>query len=234
MTTLTEIERAVLGLSQVEFQRFVEWLLPLTKNRLRVAERKTAYRGESYPMTLEEYLELEANSRIRHEYLAGEVIAMSGATPRHNRLAGQLYAAFRAHLQGGACRPYMGEVQVKLRISRDDYVYYPDVMVVCRREAEGERFFTDPKLIVEVLSPSTASIDRHEKRIAYRRIPALEEYVIVAQDAIEVTVFRREESWTPAVLGAMDSILELRSISLTLPLAQVYAGEELRAAGVEN
>lgn len=78
----------------------------------------------------------------------------------------------------------MADVQVKLRISRDDYVYYPDVMVVCGREKEGERFFTDPKLIVEVLSPSTAGADRHEKRIAYRRIPALEEYIIVYEDEV--------------------------------------------------
>ncbi len=225
MTTLAEIETAVLGLSQVEFHRLIEWLTPLTQDRLRIAEPKTAYRADPYPMTLEEYLELEANSRIRHEYLAGEVIAMSGATPRHNRLAGRLYEAFSAHLKGGPCRPYIGEVQVKLRISRDDYVYYPDVMVVCGREKEGERFFTDPKLIVEVLSPSTASVDRHEKRIAYRRIPALEEYVIVAQDAVEVTVFRREEGWKPELLESRDSVLGMPSIGLRLPVAQIYEGE---------
>lgn len=225
MTTLGEIERAVLGLSQVEFQRLVAWLTPLTQNRLRVAEPHAAYRVEPYPMTLEEYLEFEANSRIRHEYLAGEVIAMSGATPRHNRLAGRVYEAFRGHLKGSPCQPYIGEVQVKLRISRDDYVYYPDVMVVCGREKEGERFFTDPKLIVEVLSPSTASVDRHEKRIAYRRIAALEEYVIVAQESIEVTVHRRAEDWQPVVLDSREATLELRSIGLSLPVATVYDGE---------
>ncbi|MFZ0498406.1 MAG: Uma2 family endonuclease [Steroidobacteraceae bacterium] len=94
-----------------------------------------------------------------------------------------------------------------------------------RFEKGNERFFTDPRLVVEVLSPSTAAIDRHEKRIAYRRIAALEEYVIVAQDAIEVTVFRREESWEPVTLEGRDSTLELRSIALGIPLAQIYAGE---------
>lgn len=228
MTTLAEIERAVLGLSQVEFNRLVEWLTPLTENRLRVAEPQSAYRFEPYPMTLEEYQDLQASSRIRHEYLAGEVIAMSGATPRHNRLTGRLYEAFSAHLKGGPCRSYMSEVQVRLRISRDDYVYYPDVMVVCTREREGERFFTDPKLIVEVLSPSTASVDRHEKRIAYRRIAALEEYIIVAQDAVEVTAFRREKAWEPVVLGSLDSVLELCSIDLRVPLALIYEGETMQ------
>lgn len=227
MTTLAEIEKAVLGLSQVEFQRFVSWLTPLTENRLRVAEPQTAYRVEPYPLTFEEYLELEANSQIRHEYLAGEIFAMCGVTPRHNRIASRLHSAFRDHLKGGPCESYMSDVAVKLRMSRDDYAYYPDVMVVCGREKGEERFFTDPKLIVEVLSPSTAAVDRHEKRIAYKRIAALEEYVIVAQDAVEVTAFRREGAWAPEVLESLESILELRSVGLRVPLAQIYEEERL-------
>lgn len=121
----------------------------------------------------------------------------------------------------------MGEVQVKLRLGRGDYVYYPDAMVVRGHEQEDERFFTNPKLIVEVLSPSTASVDRHEKRIAYRRIPALEEYVLVAQDAVEVTALRRNQGWEPTVLESLESVLELRSIDLRLPLVQIYDDEEL-------
>lgn len=96
--------------------------------------------------------------------------------------------------------------------------YRAEPRVVCGREKAEERFFTDPKLIVEVLSPATASVDRHEKRIAYRGIAALEEYVIVAQDAIEVVVFRREDSWRPAALESAESVLELRSIGLRVPL----------------
>lgn len=227
MNTLSDVENAILTLSRVECDRLVEWLEMFQRNRLGVSESAVKYRAEPQPpMTFEEYLELEANSRVRHEYLGGEVFAMCGVTPRHNRIAGGIHAAFRDHLKGGPCEPYISDVAVKLRMSRDDYAYYPDVMVVCGRE-KTERFFTDPKLIVEVLSPSTASVDRHEKRIAYRRIAALEEYVIVAQQAIEVTVFRREESWEPLVLESLDSILELRSIGLLLPLAQIYAGETL-------
>jgi Uma2 family endonuclease len=229
MTTLSDLERAILTLSRVECDKLAEWLEMFRRNRLGVSEPAARYRAEPQPpMTFEEYLELEANSRVRHEYLAGEVFAMCGVTPRHNRIAARLHRAFGDHLRGGPCEPYISDVAVKLRLSRDDYAYYPDVMVVCGREKTEERFFTDPKLIVEVLSPSTASVDRHEKRIAYRRIAALEEYVIVAQQAIEVTVFRREESWEPVVLESLDSILELRSIGLRLALAQIYAGETLR------
>lgn len=226
MSTLADVQNAILTLSRVECDRLVEWLETIGRNRFSVSEAAPKYRVEPQPpMTFEEYLELEANSRVRHEYLAGEVFAMCGVTPRHNRIAGGIYEALRAHLKGGPCEPYMGDVQVKLRLSRDDYVYYPDVMVVCGREKKDERFFTDPKVIVEVLSPSTAGVDRHEKRIAYRRIAALEEYVIVAQDAIEVTVFRRAESWEPVVLESPHSVLELCSIGLRVPLSQIYAGE---------
>lgn len=232
MRTLSEVENAILQLSQVECDRLSEWLGKIRQHRLRVFEPAAKYRSDQqYPMTVEEYLELEASSRIRHEYLAGEVFAMSGATPRHNRLAGRVYEALRAHLRGGPCEPYMGDVQVKLRISRDDYLFYPDVMVVCGREQGNERFFTDPKLIVEVLSPSTAGIDRHEKRIAYRRIASLEEYVIVAQESIEVTSHRRTEDWEPAVLDGLESILDLRCVGLSLPLAQIYEGEVMAEEG---
>jgi len=233
MNTLSDIENAILRLSGLERDRLVEWLETIRRNRLRVLESSPKYRAEPQPpMSFEEYLELEANSRIRHEYLAGEIFAMCGVTPRHNRIAGRLHGAFRGHLRGGPCEPYISEVAVKLRISSDDYAYYPDVMVVCGREKGEERFFTDPKLIVEVLSPSTASVDRHEKRIAYRRIPALEEYVIVAQDAIEVTVFRREMGWEPEVIESLDSALELRSIALALPVAAIYEGESLQQKSV--
>jgi Uma2 family endonuclease len=228
MNTLSEVENAILKLSQVECDRLGEWLQTIRRDRLRVSEPAAKHGAEpQVPLTFEEYLELEANSRIRHEYLAGEVFAMCGVTPRHNRLASRLHGAFRDHLKGGPCEPYISDVAVKLRISRDDYAYYPDVMVVCGREKAEERFFTDPKLIVEVLSPSTASVDRHEKRIAYRRIAALEEYVVVAQDAIEVTVHRREKRWGSAVLEGRDSVLDLRSIGLALPLARIYEGEAI-------
>lgn len=228
MNTLSDVQNAILTLSQVERDRLVEWLETIRRNRLLVFEPVLKYTAEQHDrLTVEEYLELEAHSQIRHEYLAGEVFAMCGATSRHNRIAGGIYEALRAHLKGGPCEPYMGEVQVKLRISRDDYVYYPDVMVVCGRGKGEERFFTDPKLIVEVLSPSTAGVDRHEKRIAYRRIPALEEYVVVAQQSVEVTIFRRAEEWQPVILELRDAILELRSVDLRLPLTRIYDGEAL-------
>ena len=116
------------------------------------------------------------------------------------------------------------DVKVRLAIGSDVYVYYPDLMVVCDPGEKADRYVANPKVIVEVLSESTARIDRHEKRVHYGLIRALEEYVIVAHEIVQVTIYRRCESWRPAVLDSLDATLELRSIGLAIPLAQIYEG----------
>lgn len=226
MTTLPEIQKAILDLPPVECERLAEWLSDLVRTPRRVAEPAVAYAGAmSFPMTVEDYLEFEQHSRIRHEYIAGEIFAMTGVTKQHNRIAGRLYLAFANRLKGSQCDAYMSDVRVKLHVNRDVHVYYPDVMVACDRDSREDRYVANSKLIVEVLSTSTAGIDRHEKRVAYRGIAELEEYVIVAQEAIEVTVLRRAKNWEPEILQSCEPMLELRSIGLSLSLAQIYEGE---------
>ena len=107
-------------------------------------------------MTPEEYLQFEAASPIRHEYVAGEVYAMTGAVPQHNLISIALVSEFRNHLRGGPCRAFMAEVKAHIKSSRDEAYYYPDVMVACGGDALEKPYLQDPKLIVEVLSPSTA------------------------------------------------------------------------------
>lgn len=225
MSTLQQVEQAILSLSQIELERLREWLRELSERPLRIAEPRPRGKPEfGERMTFDEYLDYAATARIRYEYLAGELIAMSGATRRHNRIAGRIYRALADHLKGGPCEPFMSDVLVRVRVDRDDCGYYPDVMVVCDRDPHEERFVTNPKLIVEVLSPSTAHVDRGEKRYNYRRIPLLEEYVLVEQEAPEVTIFRRDEAWQPAVHDSPQSVLELRSIGLSLPVSALYEG----------
>lgn len=226
MTTLPEIQKAIIALPPAECERLAEWLSELVRTPRRIAEPAVAYAGSmSFPMTLEEYLQFEEHSRIRHEYIAGEIFAMTGVTKRHNRIAGRVYHAFANHLKGGPCDAYISDVRVTLQVNRDTHVYYPDVMVVCDRDPNEDRYIANPKLIVEVLSTSTAGVDRHEKRVAYRGIAVLEEYVLIAQDAIEITVLRRAQNWEPQILESRDSVLELRSIGLPLALERIYEGE---------
>ncbi len=128
-------------------------------------------------LTFEAYLEFEAASPLRHEYVAGEVYAMTGASRRHNRIVGNIYTSFRAAANGGPCQVFMEAV--KLRVG-DDF-YYPDLIVTCSATDTDELIVREPCLLVEVTSPDTARSDRTDKLLAYRGIPSLEAYLIVEQ-----------------------------------------------------
>lgn len=175
------------------------------------------------PLSVEAYLAGELSAEVRHEYLAGEVYAMTGASRSHNLIAGNLFAALHVHLRGGPCRVFMGDMKLRLRDAQDDYFYYPDLMVACRPEDKARYWCEQPKLIVEVLSESTERIDTREKLFAYRNIEALEEYALLAQDRREATLYRRAHGWGATRLRD-EAELELESVGLRLPLAEVYEG----------
>jgi Uma2 family endonuclease len=175
-------------------------------------------------LSVEDYLDFESRADTRHEYIAGEIFAMSGVSAAHNLIVGNVYRAFANHLQGGPCRTFFADFKVRLKINMDEIFYYPDVMVACGRVGLEKYFLRNPKVIIEVLSPSTQGTDRREKFIHYRRIPTLEEYILIGQDTPEVTIRRRSTEWTPTVLTALEAVAEIQSIELSLPLAQVYEG----------
>lgn len=176
-------------------------------------------------VTPEDYLKLEAQSPLRHEYVAGGVYAMTGASIRHNVIALNLAAALRAHLKTSPCRVFMEGV--KLHVARDNAYYYPDVMVSCdprlERLGADETAVDQPVVLIEVLSASTAGIDRREKMTAYRKLASLKEYVLVEQDERRVEVYRRvgDVGWEHIVLDAADA-LELPSLEFRLALAGIY------------
>jgi Uma2 family endonuclease len=155
--------------------------------------------------------------------VAGEIFAMSGGSRKHALIAGNVFAAFHAHLRGSPCSSFINDFKLHLDVNESKFFYYPDVMVACGPQAD-DRFCTNPRLIVEVLSPSTEHTDRREKASNYRQIPALEEYVLVAQRMAEVTIYRRSEHWSPLILSSLGETAEFRSIELSLPLGQIYEG----------
>nr|MBA3793598.1 Uma2 family endonuclease [Rubrobacter sp.] len=106
---------------------------------------------------------MEKTATVRHEYVAGEVYAMTGASRRHNRIAGNVYRRLADAAAGGPCRVYMETVKL-----RKDIFYYPEVMVACGSEPENPYYEDAPCLVVEVVSPSTESTDRREKLAAYK------------------------------------------------------------------
>lgn len=176
---------------------------------------------------VDDYLSGEQLSEVRHEYIGGEVYAMAGASKAHNTLAGNLFSALHAHLRGKRCRPYMGDVKVRLQVMDNDVFYYPDVVVGCDARDKHPHFMRFPTVIVEVLSDTTERIDRREKFWSYARIETLEEYVLVAQDKREVTVFRRANAWKAEVLRGKASVLRLASLEFTQPLGDIYEGLKL-------
>ena len=175
-------------------------------------------------LSVEDYLRFEADGQVRHEYIGGRIHAMAGTSEQHNLIAMNVSNAFFNHLRGGPCKTYMADFKVRLEVNREDILYYPDVMVACVRDGVEKYYLRYPKLVVEVLSESTEAIDRREKLLNYPLIPTLAEYVLIAQDAREVTVHRRDEQWRPVLVTAPDAPVEFLSIKLTLPLAQIYEG----------
>lgn len=174
-------------------------------------------------LTVEEYFKFEQDAEIRHEYVAGQIFAMAGASEEHNLIVGNIFALLRPHLRGSPCRTFVSDMKVKVKLQTADIFYYPDLLVTCDRN-DNERYFkTSPNLIVEVLSDSTTTTDRREKRINYQTLESLQEYVLVSQDTIRVEIYRRDDNgnWTVETLDQDDN-LQLNSVGLSLTMADIY------------
>ena len=186
------------------------------------------------PLDETEYLALEARSPVRHEYVAGEIFAMTGASIRHNIIAGNLYTALRTHLRGTPCRALMEGV--KLRLKKERSYFYPDVMVTCEARLleldASTQIVEDPVLLIEVLSPTTEGIDRREKLRAYRTLPGLKEYALVSQDECRVELYRRrgDIGWDIITFEPGDQV-ELASVELSLPIADIYFEAGVECSG---
>ncbi|HMV84623.1 MAG TPA: Uma2 family endonuclease [Blastocatellia bacterium] len=174
--------------------------------------------------TVEEYLEFERISPVRHEYVDGQLYAMSGESKNHNRLAGKLYLELSLHLADGECEAFIENVKVKVSSS---LYYYPDVIVSCSEPAEDENAYIieDPILIVEVLSPTTTRNDRVEKMNAYQKLPSLHEYIIISQDFPRVEIYRHSAAgapWQREMLENLEAEVFLQSVGLKIELAGIY------------
>ncbi len=178
--------------------------------------------GHAAAVSVEDYLAGELKSEIRHEYIGGLLYAMAGTSREHNIICQNLLIAPRSHLRGQPCQVFIESLKLRLRIEDEDIFNYPDLIVTCDPR-DTERYFTKfPKVIIEVLSPDTERIDRREKFSSYTQIETLEEYILVAQDQMEVTVFRRAGNWRPVVANQPGQQLRLESLDFTLLLSAIY------------
>jgi Uma2 family endonuclease len=178
---------------------------------------------------IDDYLLWEAEQIERHEYLNGEVFAMTGARDAHNTIAGNLFATLRTTLRGGPCRTYIADM--KLRVDSADAVFYPDVMVTCDprdRGLDADLAKRHPTLLVEVLSESTAAYDRGLKFERYRQIETLREVLLIEQDRRHVDLFRRESDgrWVLESQGP-EGVVQFASLGVSLTLDELYADVEI-------
>ena len=170
----------------------------------------------------EEYLlgENDRTDGIKCEYVNGQVYAMAGASRAHNIVSGEFFAILRNHLKGSHCRAYQSDMKVGIRSLREEHFYYPDVQVTCTEEKD--RYYNaSPCLIVEVLSDSTARVDRYEKLMAYRLLPSLQEYVLCSQDTPNVEVYRRSTGWQRERFNDGQRFL-LESVNLEMSVDDLY------------
>lgn len=174
---------------------------------------------------VEEYLAGELKSQVRHEYLGGQVYAMAGTSSEHNIICQNFTIALRSALRGKRCQVFTENLKLGLRARGEDLFYYPDVIVTCH-EREDRYIKRFPTLLIEVLSPDTERIDRREKFSNYTQIETLEDYVLAAQDAMEVTAFRRANDWRSEIVKRPEDALRIPSLDFTMSLAAIYEGCE--------
>ena len=170
----------------------------------------------------EDFLAWEAHQPVKHEFLAGEVFAMAGARDAHVTIAGNVFMLLRAHTRGTPCRTYIADM--KLRVAAADAYFYPDVFVTCDpRDQMTDTWKSFARLVVEVLSDSTAGYDRGRKFQNYRQLDSLQEYVVIDPDARTVDVFRRvaDRQWALHPYEG-ETTAEFASLGCLAPLELIF------------
>jgi len=180
-------------------------------------------------LSLAEYLLWEERSGGKHEFYRGDVFAMAGASTRHNRIAGNIFARLHQLLEDRECEPFGSDQRI--RIGPIDLSTYPDVSVICGGvdvDAVDRHGATNPRVIVEVLSKSTENYDRGRKFEFYQHLESFAEYVVVYQDEPKVIHYVRQNdgSWSYKLLVGEQEQLRLESIDCELSFAAIYRNVE--------
>jgi Uma2 family endonuclease len=185
-------------------------------------------------VTPEQYLECDRNSDVRNEYIAGEVLPMVSVTESHSLIVANVVHSLKARLSGSPCRVYASGPRTILD-PKKGYVY-PDVMVVCgeRQYLDAKRdTVTNPKIAVEVLSPSTMNYDLGVKARLYWAVASLSDLIIIEQDKIEIEYWHRanDGEWKKTIIEDPNGILKIESVSCEIPVSEIYEGVELPPDG---
>jgi len=178
-------------------------------------------------LTPEQYLAVEREAEHRSEYLNGEVFAMAGISRWHSIISVNLTSSLHDQLRNGVCQVHGADMRIRVNPTGNYLYAYPDLSVV-----RGEPRFEDmqfdtllnPKILIEVLSPSTEQFDRRTKATLYRQLPSLEEYLLIAQDRVHAEHYTRQPNgdWSRSNRDSLNDVVELLSVGATLTLADIY------------
>ena len=181
--------------------------------------------------TIDEYLAFERDAQEKHEFRDGEIIAMAGGTYDHGQIIVNILVGLHAGLKGSRC--HVHESNTRVRVMQKAFYCYPDAMVIrgppqFDEADKGRQTVTNPRFVVEVLSPSTEGYDRGDQFTRYRDIESFEEYVLISADKAMVQVYFRQKdgNWLFTPAAGLEAIARFHSINVELPLAEIYAGVE--------
>lgn len=189
--------------------------------------------------TLEEYLEIDAEGGIRHEYIDGQIIDMAGSSNPHGQITTNLVGLLWLMMRGKPCQGRDGSLRIRYG-KKVDYGY-PDAVIICGELkfdpiGKGNTTLTNPAVLFEVLSDSTEAYDRGRKFERYREIESFKEYVLIAQDRPSVEIYRRQESglWAFQHYLGMGAEAQILTVGIGLQLAEIYAGVVFPATNDEG
>jgi len=173
-------------------------------------------------ISIDDYLLGEETSEIKHEYLDGQVVAMTGATRKHVLLTMSLSTLLHARARARGCQLFASDMKLRLDHAGETYFYYPDLLLTCADDDRHPLYCNQPCLLIDVLSPSSERINRREKRLAYSLLPSLREYLIVDQDRMRIDLHRRsEQGWTHSTHS--EGAIHLDCLDCDIALNDIYA-----------
>jgi len=173
--------------------------------------------------TVDEYIQLDETSSIRHEFINGQLYDMSGNSDTHNEMVGNLYFLLRKLLSGSNNKIYFE--QVKVKIQGEDYYTYPDVFITNHAVDLQNKYIKQfPVLIIEVLSNSTRKYDTIDKFIQYQKVETLEYYLLVEPELMYVNCFSKDDKgeWQSAIYNKPEDLVPLKILAIDLPLQGIY------------
>jgi Uma2 family endonuclease len=172
------------------------------------------------PMTMDEFLAWEERQELRYEFDGFAPVAMTGGSMEHSAIERNLITALTNRLRGKTCQVFTSNLKVQAAGS----IRYPDAFVVCSPQARRTMVVSDPVVVFEILSPSTATVDGGVKNAEYRDTPSIQRYVMLYQDRQQATVFERTANDWVGHIFIGDAVLAMPEIDIEVPMAELYDG----------